>query len=108
MSKRTEQIASLLERIINEILLRDFEPPLGTLVSVTSVTVAPDMKNATAYVSVIPTNKLGSTFALVKKFGSHVQHQLRQKMQTKIIPNIHWEIDDRDLKYAKIDEALRS
>lgn len=108
MSKRTEQIGSLLEKIINEIILRDFEPPLGTLVSVTTVTVAADMKNATAYVSIIPTNKRGSTFALIKKFGSHVQHQLRQKMMTKIIPTIHWQIDERDIKYAKIDEALKN
>lgn len=107
MSKRTEQIAAALEKIINEIILRDFETPPGTLVSVTMVTVAPDLKNATAYLSVIPTNRLGSTLAIVKKFGPHVQHQLRRKIMTKIIPTIHWQIDERDIKYAKIDEALK-
>jgi len=108
MSKRTEQIASLLRQNINEILLRDFEAPLGTMVSVTEVTVAPDLKHAMALVSIIPENKLGSTFTLIKKFGSHVQHEINKRTIMRIIPIIHWQIDERDLKYKKIDEALKN
>lgn len=108
MSKRTEQLASLLRQKINEIILRDFEAPLGSLVSVSNVTIADDLKNATAYVSIIPASKIGSGLEKIKKFGGHVQHQLHGKIMMRVIPKIDWVLDETDLKYSKIDEALKN
>ncbi len=107
MSKRTEQVAELLRQEINNILVRDFEAPKDTLVSVSEVTVAPDLKNATAYLSVIPDNKLGSALEAVKKFSPHIQHEIGKHLAMKITPKIRWQIDERDLKYKAIDEALQ-
>ena len=107
MSKRTEQVAELLRQEINNIILKDFEAPLGTLVSVSDITVSPDLKNATAYLSVIPSGKLGSTLELIKKFSPHLQRELNKKIVLRAIPKIHWEIDERDIKYSAIEEALK-
>lgn len=107
MSKRTEQIASLLRQKINEIILRDFEAPLGSLVSVTEVNIAPDLKNATAYLSIIPSNKIGSVLEKIKKFGPHVQIELGKKIIIRSLPLISWAVDERDIKYSQIDEALK-
>ncbi len=108
MSKRTEQVAELLRLETNNILVRDFEPPQGCLVSVTRITISPDLKNATAYLSVIPDNKLGSALSAVKKFNGHIERELNKKIVTKIVPRLHWQIDDTDLKYKAIDEALNN
>jgi ribosome-binding factor A len=108
MSKRTEQVAELLRIEVNNILIRDFEPPMGSLVSVSRITISPDLKNATAYLSVIPDNKLGSALSAVKKFNHHIHKELNKKIVTKIVPKLHWQIDDTDLKYKAIDEALNN
>ena len=108
MSKRTEQVAELLRSEINQVLIKDFEPPQGTLVSVSEVTVSPDLKNANAYLSVIPDSKIGTALSIIKKFGPHIQKEVNKKLVMKIIPKLHWEIDERDLKYKKIDEALKT
>ena len=108
MSKRTEQVAELLRIEANNILIRDFEPPMGSLVSVSRITISPDLKNATAYLSVIPDNKLGSALSAVKKFNHHIHKELNKKIVTKIVPKLHWQIDDTDLKYKAIDEALNN
>ncbi|MBT6690967.1 30S ribosome-binding factor RbfA [Candidatus Parcubacteria bacterium] len=108
MSKRTEQVAELLRTEINNIIIRDFEPPIGTLVSIAAVTVSPDLKNATAYISIIPENKIGSALEKIKKFGGHVQKRLGQHINLKTTPRIKWELDERGLKYAAIDEALKN
>ena len=107
MSKRTEQVAALLQQSINEIVIRDFEAPRGTLVSVSQVTVAPDLKNATVYVSVIPDSHWGSGLAAITKFSGHVQRELRNKIVIRSLPKLHWQLDERDYKYKKIDDALR-
>lgn len=107
MSRRTEQVAEYMRQEINNIILRDFEPPLGTLISVSEVTVAPDLKNATAYVSIIPQNHLGSGMEAIKKFAGHIQREISKKLTMKITPRLEFILDERDLKYSKIDEALK-
>jgi len=108
MSKRTEQVAGLLRSAINNIIVKDFEPPLGTLISISQVTIAADLKNATAYVSIIPQNKIGSGFKALEKFGGHIQKEVGKYMTIKMVPHISWKLDERDLKYSAIDEALKN
>lgn len=105
MSKRTAQVAKLLQQEINNIFIRDFESPMGTLVSISEVSVSSDLKNATAYISIIPHDKIGSTLEKVKKFGNHVQKEIGRRIAIKTTPRIKWELDERDLKYEALEEA---
>jgi ribosome-binding factor A len=106
MSKRTEQVAELLRSNINQIIVKDFEAPKGTLISVSEVTVSPDLKNATCLVSVIPNNKIGSALEAIKKFAGHAQRELSKRMAIRATPRIKFALDERDLKYKAIDDAL--
>lgn len=107
MNKRGLQVAELLRSEINKIIIRDFEAPLGMLISVSEVTIADDLKNATAYISIIPTNKIGTGLKAMEKFSGHVQKSIGKSLPTKIIPKIKWQLDERDIKYSAIDEALK-
>ena len=108
MSKRTEQVAALLCSAMNEIIIKDFEAPKGTLISVSMVTISADLKNATAYVSVIPQDKLGTGLEAIRRFSGHVQKELGKYLTIRTTPKIIWKLDERDLKYSAIDEALNS
>lgn len=108
MSKRTEQVASLLVHEINDFLLKNFESPRGTLVSVSRCTVSPDLKNATAYLSILPHDKVGTCLEAVRRFSSPVQRHVNRRLQMKFVPQLHWEVDDTDIKYEAIDNALNS
>jgi ribosome-binding factor A len=107
MSKRTEQVAELLRQEINKVIIKDFESN-GFLVSVSEVTVAPDLKNATAYLSIIPANKMGTALEGIRKFGGHIQKEISKSLVLRSVPKIKWEIDNRDLKYKEIDDALNN
>ena len=43
MSRRSQQVAELLRSEINKIIIKDFEPPRGTLISISEVTIADDL-----------------------------------------------------------------
>ena len=107
MSKRTDQVSALLQQAINDIIMRDFEAPRDTLISVSQVTIAPDLKNATVYISVIPDSHWGSGLNAINKFSGHVQRELKNKVIMRALPRLHWQLDERDYKYKKIDDALR-
>lgn len=108
MSKRTDQVASLLVREINNFLVKNFESPSGTLVSVSRCTVSPDLKNATAYLSILPHNKVGTCLEAVRRYTSAVQRHINRKLEMKFVPQLTWEIDDTDIKYEAIDNALQN
>lgn len=108
MNKRSTQVAELLRSEINKIIIRDFEPPMGTLISISEVTISDDLKNATAYISIIPQNKLGSGLSAIKRFSGHIQKELGKHLALHSTPKINWELDERDIKYSAVDEALES
>ncbi|MCB9802913.1 30S ribosome-binding factor RbfA [Candidatus Nomurabacteria bacterium] len=107
MSRRTEQVAELLRQEINQVLVKDFEAPLGSLIGVSEVEVAPDLKHATAYLSIIPSNKIGSGLQAVEKFSGHIQKKINQNLKMRSVPKIHWQLDQRDLKYKIIEDAIK-
>lgn len=108
MSKRSSQVSELLRREINNIIIKDFEAPQGTLISISKVTVSDDLKNATAYISIIPHNKIGSGLKAIKSFTGHIQKDIGRHLSMRTTPRIKWELDETDLKYGAIDEALKS
>ena len=107
MSKRTKQVSGLLREEINKIIIKDFEPPRGSLISVAEVSVSLDLKNATAYLSILPQDQLGSSLKIMKKFGNHINKELNKILFIKTVPKIHWAIDERDLRYKEIEEVLK-
>ena len=107
MSKRTEQVSELLREEINKIIIKDFEPPRNTLISVATVAVSPDLKRATAFLSIIPQDQLGSSLKIMKKFGNYIQRELNKVLYIRQVPKINWAIDERDLRYKEIEEALK-
>ena len=50
MSHRPDQVASLLEHRVSEILARDFEAPEGSMVTVMRAEISPDLKTAKIFV----------------------------------------------------------
>jgi ribosome-binding factor A len=107
MSKRSAQVADLIRTELNKVIIKDFEAPMGTLISVSEVTISDDLKNATAYVSIIPQNKLGSGLESIKRFSGHAQKKLAKSLAIHNTPRINFKLDERDLKYNAVDEALK-
>jgi len=107
MSQRTNQVDALLVKEVSEIVARDIEPPMGSLITVMRAEVTPDLKHATIFVSVLPENKTGSALTVLKKRRSEIQRQLNKKLFMKFVPHIKWDIDPTNVKYAAIDKALK-
>ena len=106
MSKRTDQVSQLLISEVNNIIVRDVELPRDSLVTLTRAEVAPDLKSATLFISVLPDTKQGSALAALQKTSGHIQHLLNRKLTMKFVPRISWEIDSGELKRRAVEDAL--
>ncbi|MBR2429432.1 MAG: 30S ribosome-binding factor RbfA [Alistipes sp.] len=108
-STRQQKISRQIQRDIAEILQKELSDTLrGTLVTVTTVRVSPDLAYAKLYISVFPFERSGATLDLIKEKSWYVRKLLGQRIrnQLKIVPELEWFIDD-SLEYIEnIDNLL--
>ncbi len=108
-TQRQQKVSRQIQRDIAEIPQRGCaEVVKGSLVSVTTVRISPDLSYAKIYVSVFPFEKSeeilsrlkDANWMIRKELGSKIKHQLR------IVPNIEFFVDD-SLEYIEgINRAL--
>ena len=82
MTRRTERVNELLRGELSEILRRQVKDPrLDLLFSVTEVDVAPDLKSARVYVSVMAgEEETANAFLALKAAAPYVRHELRSRL----------------------------
>ncbi len=111
MTKRTERLSSEFRKEIAAILsgpLKDREPALSGLISVTEADVAPDLKTAKVYVSVYaadPSVKKRS-FEIIRENAGFVRHELARVMRLRTVPELTF-LPDESFEYgSKMDELF--
>ena len=106
---RQQKISRQIQRDIAEILQKELADTLrGTLVTVTTVRISPDLAYAKLYLSVFPFERSEQTLDLIKEKSWYVRKLLgaRIRNQLKIVPELEWFIDD-SLEYIEnIDNLL--
>lgn len=107
---RQQKIAKQIQRDIAEIFQRDLSATLrGTLVTVTTVRVSPDLAYAKVYVSIFPYEKAVATLDVIESQNRAIRGALGNQMrnQVKSIPELQFFIDD-SLEYIEnIDSLLK-
>lgn len=88
--------------------LRDREPSLSAIISVTGADVAPDLKTAKIYVSIFDVseeNKLKS-FGTIKENAGFIRHELSGMLRMRTVPALTFILDGSMEYGASIDEIL--
>ena len=108
-SKRQQKVGRQIQKDLGDIFQREAKHLMGTaFVTVTGVRMSPDLGIARAYLSFLPEKNKKLLFdALVEnnrfirqKLGERVRHQLR------IVPELHFFLDDTAEYAAKIDSLF--
>ncbi len=111
MTKRTERLDSEYRREISAIVagaLKDREPRLSGIVSITEADVAPDLKTAKIYVSVYAQDDAAAdgTFALLQENAGFIRRELARVMRQRTVPVLTF-IRDGSMEYgSKMDGLL--
>lgn len=106
MTQRNEKIAQMVKELAAEFLGR--ENNRTSLISVTSCNTSPDLKRATIFITVLPTDKEHGALDYAKRKRADLREFLKKNMATKIIPFIDIEIDKGEKNRQRIDELLRN
>lgn len=106
---RQNKIARLLQKELSGIFLLQTKSMHGTLVSVSTVRISPDMSVARAYLSVFPSEKADEIVKNINANMKSIRYELgtRVRHQLRIIPELKFFIDDSLDYLERIDELLK-
>ena len=109
--KRTERLDSEYRKEISAILsgaLKNKEPGLKGIVSVTEADVAPDLKTAKIYLSVFATSpeEKEKTLAIICENAGFIRRELAQVMRMRTVPALTF-LEDKSMEYGqKMDDIF--
>ncbi len=94
MKNRQKRLGELLKHEISDMLLRGIKDPRIGFVSVTSVELTADLRQAKVFVSVLGSeNERKSSLAGLRSAIGFIRHELGQRLQLKYLPEIIIEYD---------------
>src|SRR5260370_12966092 len=108
-SYRADQVGEQVREEIMSIIRRDLKDPRRGLVSITSVRMSPDLRQARVRVSVLgnPEEQKASIRGLVSAKGL-VRHELGRRLQNlKFSPELRFELDSSIEYSVHISELLK-
>ncbi|MDE5969038.1 MAG: 30S ribosome-binding factor RbfA [Muribaculaceae bacterium] len=105
---RQAKIARLLQKELSEIFRKQTAKTNGTLVSVSSVRVSPDLSIARAYLSVFPSGKAQEIMDNINRSAKTIRYELAQKVrfQLRKTPELSFYLDDSLDYIENIDNLL--
>jgi ribosome-binding factor A len=111
MSERTARLDELLREEISAVLARDVDDPRIGFVTITDVEVAPDLRHAKVWVSVIGSDEERKvTLRALNRAMPFVRQRLG-KLRLKRIPELHVKLDttaERGTRLLRILDDLES
>ncbi len=107
-STRQAKIARLLQKELSEIFRQQTSQTRGTLVSVSTVRVSPDLSIAKAYLSIFPSDKGKEILANINAQAQTIRYELAQRVryQLRRTPELAFFLDDSLDYIDNIDHLL--
>lgn len=109
-SQRQKKIAQLLREDLADIFLKDFKAQnvKGVVLSVTDVTVAPDLSAAKVFVSIFPKSRQAQLLGEINTHLHRYRHELSQRTrhQLRRVPELHLYTDDSVERTEAVEKSL--
>ena len=108
---RTSRLNGEYQKEVSEIIrrMKDRNPKLKGLISVTEADVAPDLKTAYIYVSIYAKNEeeTKESFLALQESAGFIRHELSQVMRMRTVPALTFRMDKSMVYGAKMDELFK-
>ena len=105
--KRSQRVGDLVREEVADIIMYRLKDPRIGFVTVTGVDMAPDMKSARIYVSVLKEEDREVTLEILNSSKHFIRSLLAKRLSMKFIPTVEFRFDT-SIEYGyKIDKLLK-
>jgi len=109
-STRQQKVSRQLQRDLSEIFREKGASVFkGTMITVTSVRISPDLSVARVFLSIFPSAKITEVFKIVQESSKSLRGELGKRVskQLRIVPDLVFFIDDSLDYVERIEELLK-
>ncbi|MBA3944691.1 MAG: 30S ribosome-binding factor RbfA [Herpetosiphonaceae bacterium] len=108
MSKRTDQVGDEIQRILGEVILNEMKDPRLGFVTVTGVTMTPDLQRANVRLSVMgdPAER-DAAFQILVRARGFLRHRVGDELTLRTVPQLVLHLDTSLDNALRIGEVLR-
>jgi ribosome-binding factor A len=103
---RRGRINDELQRELSDLIRNLKDPRVQGLISVTQVEATPDLRYATAYISVLEKERSAEVLKGLRSAAGYLRRELGSRMQLRYTPELIFEEDHSIEKGARIFEIL--
>jgi ribosome-binding factor A len=102
------KIQSSLHRAVQQVIARGLQDPRldGTMVTITELELAPDGRDATVHVSVLPEKAEKRAIAAIAHARAFIRREAGELIRMKMLPQLHFSLDRRLKHQAGVIRAL--
>lgn len=102
MSRRADRVADAVRHAIAELLVFEVKDPRIGMVTVTAVTISPDLRHARVFFSVLgDETKRAKTLAGLRSATGFIRAEIAHRLKLRVAPEIAFEFD------PSIEESVR-
>jgi ribosome-binding factor A len=106
MSARTVRINELVQREINAILRQHYQAE-AVAVTIAAVKVAPDLRDARVYVSIVgDADAVARKFRWLKRQAGAIREEVARRIVLKFLPKFEYVLDDSADRTARLMHLL--
>lgn len=107
-ANKIERVDSEIMREISNIIVFELKDPrLSTMVTITEVQTAKDLKTAKVYVSVLDDNNVKGILEVLNKASGFIRSQLFERLKIRMVPYFTFIADTSISHGFKIDKILK-
>ncbi len=110
-SQRQLQMGEEIRHALTSILQRGgFDDPLlmeGSVITISEVSLSPDLKNATVYTMTLAGRRIHETLAALNTYAPRLQHELGKRIRVKFLPRLKFVEDTTFANAEHIDALIR-
>lgn len=105
-SRRQNKVAEEIAHQAGEFLARNIKAG-GALVTVTRADIAPNLKNVTVFVSILPKSHEEESLKTLKRLRTDFHDYLKVKTVLRDVPTVDFQIDIGEENRRRIDELTK-
>ena len=106
-SDRLHKVAEAIKEEVAQILQRELKDPRIGFVTVTRVTITPDLHHATVYYSMLETqSRAAETEAGLKSARGFIRKLLGERLRIRVTPEVTFRADPSLAEMARISKLL--